>query len=212
MHITVQLEEAKLRQLLAELLPITVLLDEDRGLTGRWITIDRARHLDFIVDEGIRLVTGGKLRWILGLVPVTLTAQSLALMLRPVVVGTGGQGRLLFRPVLETADLRHVPALLDRGIVGLVNRALEARSDRLAWDFGRTLALSFLLPDALAPLETAAVDVEAARLHVRRDVLELTVSLTMHISRPPGELAAARSSREAGHLADARRAEGIGVP
>lgn len=183
MHITVELEETTLRWLLAELLPITILLDEEEGLGGRWIKINPARHLQFSVDEGIRLVTSGELRWSLGPMPVTLTVQSLALMLRPVVVGTGPEGRLLFRPVLEKADLQSVPALLDRGVVGLVNRALEARSDRLAWDFGRTLALRFVLPDTLVPLEAAAVGVEAARLRVRADALELTISLTMHISR-----------------------------
>jgi hypothetical protein len=108
-------------------------------------------------------------------------------MLRPVVVGTGATGRVLFRPVIEAADLRNVPALLDRGVVGLVNRALEARSERLVWDFGRTLALHFVLPDTLVPLEAAAVAVESARLRVRADALELIVSLTMHISRLAGD-------------------------
>jgi hypothetical protein len=187
MHIAVELEEAALRQLLEELLPITVLLDEGPGLDGRWMRIDPARDLQFSVDEGIRIVTSGALRWSLGPLPVTLTVRSLALMLRPVVVGTGAAGRLLFRPVIEAADLQNVPDLLDQGVVRLVNRALEARSERLVWDFGRALALRFVLPDALVPLEAAAVGVEAARLRVRADALELIVSLTMHISRLAGD-------------------------
>ena len=189
MQIAVELEEATLRQLLGELLPITILFDEARGLDGRWIRIDPARDLQFSVDEGIRIVTSGALRWSLGPLPVTLTVRSLALLLRPVVVGTGASGRVLFRPVIEAADLQSVPGLLDRALVRLVNRALEARSERLAWDFGRTLALRFVLPDALVPLEAAAVGVEAARLRVRPDALELTVSLTMHISRLAGDRA-----------------------
>lgn len=115
--------------------------------------------------------------------PVTITVEHLVLMLRPIVAGAGPASRLLFRPVLEEADFRNVPALLDRRIVGLVNSALETRSERLAWDVGRTLALRFVLPNTLNPLEAAGVDVEAARLHTRDDVLELTVTLTMHISR-----------------------------
>ena len=63
MHITVHLEKAVLSDLLAELLPITILLDEDDGLRGRWIRIDRARHLELRPDETIRLVTSGRLRW-----------------------------------------------------------------------------------------------------------------------------------------------------
>jgi hypothetical protein len=186
MHIAVELEEATLRRLLAELLPITILLDEARGLGGRWIRIDPARDLQLCVDEGIRLATSGALRWSLGPIPVTLTVRSLTLMLRPVVVGTGAAGRVLFRPEIEQADLRNVPALLDRSVVRLVNRALAARSDRLVWNFGRALALRFVLPDTLLPLEAAGVDVEAARLRVGADALELTVSLTMHISRLAG--------------------------
>jgi hypothetical protein len=187
MHVAVELEEATLRQLLDELLPITILLDGAHGLDGRWMRIDPAHNLRFSVDEGIRLVTSGTLRWSLGPFPVTVTVRSLTLMLRPVVVGTGATGRVLFRPVIEAADLRNVPALLDRGVVGLVNRALEARSERLVWDFGRTLALHFVLPDTLVPLEAAAVAVESARLRVRADALELIVSLTMHISRLAGD-------------------------
>jgi hypothetical protein len=106
------------------------------------------------------------------------------MLLRPTVVGTGAAGRLLFRPVIEHADLHDLPALLERGLVHLVNRALESRSSRLAWDFGRALALRFALPDTLVPLEAAAVGVEAARLRVGSDAIELTVLLTMHISRP----------------------------
>ena len=183
MHITVHLEKAVLSELLAELLPITILLDEDDGRRGRWIRIDRARHLELGPDETIRLVTSGRLRWSLGPVPITLTVQRLVVLLRPIVVGTGASSRVLFRPVIETADLQRIPAFLDRSLVGLVNRALDARGDRLAWDLGRTLALRFVLPDTLIPLEAAQVDVATAQARVIGDAIELIVSLTMHISR-----------------------------
>jgi hypothetical protein len=159
------------------------LLDETQGLDGRWVRIHPVQQLEISAGNGIRLITSGKLRWTVGFLPVTITIERLALLLRPIVTGTGAASRLLFRPVLEEADFRHLPALLDRGIVGLVNGALEARSERLAWDVGRTLALRFVLPNTLDPLEAAAVDVEAARVRVHDDVLELTVTLTMHISR-----------------------------
>src|SRR5215467_6247288 len=125
MQIAVELEEATLRQLLAELLPITILLDEAQGLDGRWIRIDPVRELRFRVDEGVRLTTSGALRWRLGPFPMMLTVESLTLMLRPIVVETGTAGRVLFRPQIEQADLQNVPAMLDRGLVKLGNRALE---------------------------------------------------------------------------------------
>lgn len=183
MQITVELDRETLTRLLAELLPITILLDEAQRFRGRRVRIDPVQHLEMRADGGIRLITSGELRWIFGVLPVTVAVERLVLVLTPIVVGTGVASRLLFRPVIEEADLRHVPALLDRGIVRLVNGALETRSGRLAWDVGRTLALRFVLPDALDPLEAAAVDVEGARLRVRDGVLELTVALTMHISR-----------------------------
>ena len=143
MHTTVHLEATVLSDLLAELLPITILLDEDDGLQGRWIKIDRARHLELGPDETIRLATSGRLRWPLGPVPLTLTVQDLVVLLRPVVVGAGASSR----------------------------------------DLGRTLARRFVLPDTLVPLETARIDVATAQISVIDDTLELTVSLTMHISR-----------------------------
>ena len=167
------------------------MLDEAQGLDGRWVRIDPVHRLEIRAGDGIRLITSGEIRWTVGFVPITITVERLVLMLRPIVVGAGWASRVLFRPVIEEADLRNVPAFLDRGIVGLINGALEARSERLAWDVGRTLALRFALPDTLEPLEAAAVDVDAARLRVRDDVLELTVTLTMHVSR----LAADRATR-----------------
>src|SRR5689334_13841108 len=183
MQITVELDRATLTRLLAELLPVTISLDEAQRFRGRHVRIDPVRHLEMRTDGGIRLITSGELRWIVGFVPVTIAVERLVLVLTPIVVGTGAASRVLFRPVIEEADLRSVPALVDRGIVRLVNGALETRSARLAWDVGRTLALRFVLPDALDPLEAAAVDVEAARLRVRDGILELTVALTMHVSR-----------------------------
>jgi hypothetical protein len=183
MHLSVYLEEAALRRALAALLPITILLDNDQGLAGRWVRLDPVHRLELGVGEGIRLVTSGALRWPFAAMFVTLTAHSLTVMLRPEVAVRGAHHRVLFRPVLEAIDLQHVPDLLERGVVSLVNRALEARGDRLAWDVGRTLALRFVLPETLTPLETAALGVEDVRLLVHADALELTVSLGLHITR-----------------------------
>ena len=86
MHITVRLDEATLTQLLAELLPITVVLDATGGSLGdRWVTIDPVRHLELRSGDGIRLLTSGALRWTVGFVPVTVTIARLVLMLRPLV-------------------------------------------------------------------------------------------------------------------------------
>ena len=191
MQITVEIEKARLNQLLAELLPITIVLDEAERLDGRWIRIQPVQRLE-VVGDGLRLITAGELRWIVGFLRVTVTVERLVLLLRPLVVGTGAESRLLFRPVLEEADLRNLPALLDRRIVALINNALERRThDTLAWNFGRTLALRFLLPDTLVPLESATVDVDAAQLRVHGDVVQFSVALSPRIRRLAADRAAA---------------------
>ena len=194
MYIRVELDKATLTQWLAEMLPITIVLDEAQGLDGSCVTIDPVRDLQIGADESIRLITGGELRWMVGFLRVTTPVERLVLVIRPTVVGTGASSRLLFRPMIEEADLRYLPPLLDRGLVGLVNGALAARSERLAWDVGRTLALRFVLPNVLTPLESAAADVEAAQLRVRDDTLELTATLTIHISRLDADRTTASSA------------------
>ena len=44
MRISARLDEDALRRRLGEILPITVLLDDDRGMEGRWVTIGRAQN------------------------------------------------------------------------------------------------------------------------------------------------------------------------
>jgi len=117
MDINVRLDEATLRRMLGEILPITVLLDEDGGSDGRWVTIDRARRLDVIPGEGVRLATSGALRWPISIVPMTVRLVALQVLLRPVVVGSGPTTRVLFRPLIEAADFERLPGFVDRGIV-----------------------------------------------------------------------------------------------
>jgi hypothetical protein len=183
MHITAQLEGETLRRLLDDILPITVLLDEEQALDGRWVRIDRAQSVEIVPGESLRLVSAGELRWNVGPVLATVTVHRLALMVRPLVTGEGASTRLLFRPRIEEADFRRMPAPLDRGIVAIVNRALERRGDALGWDVGRSLSRSFGLPGVLVPLETAGVDVLSAEVAILQDCIALTVSLAMRVSR-----------------------------
>ena len=67
--------------MLGDILPITVLLDDDRGMEGRWVSIGHAQRLELVPGEGVRLATSGELRWPFKLVPVTL--RLVALQIRP---------------------------------------------------------------------------------------------------------------------------------
>jgi hypothetical protein len=185
MHITARLADATLKQLLDQLLPVTILLDNEPGIEGRWIKINRTDHLDFVAGQGIRFSTSGELRWSLGPVPVSLTVKELGVLLKPAVKSDGKTTRLHFLPVIEKADFANIPGFIDQGIVGLVNHALEAINHHLAWDFGKALGLQFTLPDTLVPLEAARIEAKDASVEVFDDRIELDVSVVMSVTREP---------------------------
>jgi hypothetical protein len=183
MEISVRLDETTLRRMLDDILPITVLLDDPGEAIGRWVTIERARRLELIPRQGIRLATSGAMRWPISFVPMTVRLAALQLFLRPVVVGDGAATRVLFRPLIEHADFERLPGFVDRGIVAIVNRALETRSERLEWRVAESLALRFQLPETLVPLERARVDVVSAALSVDERGLSVGVTLDVGITR-----------------------------
>jgi hypothetical protein len=191
MDIKVRLDEETLRRMLEEILPITVLLDDDRGTDGRYVTIGRAERLDLIPGEGVRLATSGELRWPFKIVPLTFALTGLQILVRPLVVGEGPSTRVLFRPRIERIDFHKLPDFVDRGILALVNRTLEARSQLLAWHVADSLCQRFPLPVTLVPLETASIDVVSAGLTIHEDGIELAVSLDMGIARVGTAAAAA---------------------
>ena len=196
-HILARLEEATLRSILEELLPAKIMLDDPAdgarasagaGVSdneGRWVRIERAQEVDFVAGEGLRLVSSGQIRWVTAGVPVEATLHSARVMLRPQVAADKHGGRLVFRPSLESADLKNVPALLDRGIVVMVNRQLEARGDELAWDFGRTLSLSVPVPPVLPTIAALQLDARNATITVTADAIELGLTISLHFLRKP---------------------------
>jgi hypothetical protein len=183
MDIKARLDEETLARLLGDILPVTVLLDDDRGMEGRWIGIERAQRLELIPGEGVRLATSGELRWPLKIAPVTLRLAALQLLLRPIVVGRGLATRVLFRPVIERIDVEKRPGFVDRGVLLLINRTLETRSQLLSWHVADSLCQRFALPVTLVPLETASLDVVSANVHVDEHWIDLSVSLEMDLSR-----------------------------
>jgi hypothetical protein len=189
MDINVRLDEATLRRMLDEILPITILLDDAGETSGRWVTIERARQLDLIPGEGIRLATSGAMRWPISFVPMTVRLAALQLLLRPIVVGDGAATRLLFRPLIEHADFERLPGFVDRGIVSIINRALETRSERLEWRVAESLALRFALPETLVPLERARVDVVSAALTIDERGISVDVTLDVGVTRAGDEQA-----------------------
>jgi len=185
MDIRARLDESTLRRILGDILPVTVLFDDAQGLEGRWVTIERARRVEIVPGLGVRLTTSGELRWPFKVIPVALRLAFLQLLVRPVVAGVGPTTRVLFRPLIEDADLRRVPDFVDQGIVAIVNRALDSRTELLSWHVADSLERWFPLPATLGPLETAHVDVASATLEIQDDSIDLTVEMEMSVSRAP---------------------------
>jgi hypothetical protein len=187
-HRTVQirarLDETTIRQLLGELLPLKVLID-DPGEKSRWIQIDEATEVDFIADEGLRILSRGRIQWAAAGVPIAVTLTSIQLMIRPEVVSDAHGGRLVFRPSVEDLDLKNVPGFIDRSVLGMVNGRLQAQGDELAWDFGRALTVNAPLPATILPPEAFHVTVRAATALVLADAIELDFSFDMSFTRRP---------------------------
>jgi hypothetical protein len=182
MRIRAHLDEASVTALLAELLPVTLVFDKDEA-ESRWIRIDPARRVDFVAGEGLRLEVGGQLHWKTAGVPMLLTIQSAHLLLKPTVADDASGGRLVFQPSLEKMDLKSVPGFLDSGITSIVNKRLEAQGDKLAWSFGRHLAIRVPLPKELLEVETFTLTPGAATVEVLNDSLVFNLALPMGFVR-----------------------------
>ena len=186
MLITARMEEGTVKQLLDELLPATMLLDE-AGAKGRWIHIDRAQHVDFVAGEGLRVKTSGQLQWLAAGLPIGVTLTSAQLMLRPEVADDEHGGRLVFRPSLEALDLKNVPGILDSGVLSIVNGRLASQGDELAWRFGKTLAIEIPMPATLVPLDKFRLGARSGTVEVLDDALVLAVSVDLSFTRRPDQ-------------------------
>jgi hypothetical protein len=187
-HLRARLEEAGLSAILDELLPVTILLDD--GPDGRWVRIDPTHHVDFIASEGVRLVTSGRIRWVTAGVPIEVTLHSVQLMLHPQIVADSEGHKLVFRASLESADLKNVPALLDRGIVALVNRQLDSRRDQMNWNFEKSLGFAVPLPPALQGVSMLQLGAGGATIEISADHIELALPVSLHFSKADPTLAA----------------------
>ena len=154
MVITARLEETSVRQVLGDLLPVTIALDDEGGTGDRWLRIEPARLVDFVAGEGLRVEVGGHLHWKTAGVSLPLTINSAHLLLRPAVVETEDGGRLVFHPSLESMDLKNIPGFLDSGIANLINKRLDGVGDKLSWAFAKTLRVTVPVSKDLAEISS----------------------------------------------------------
>ena len=108
-------------------------------------------------------------------VEVPISLRSATLEIRPEIV-EGPQGpSVAFKLHFDDVDFHALPALVDRGIVDLVNHELEAKHVELAWRFTKTLSHLFELPDTLASAGGLDLRAESGRIKITGDALALAV-------------------------------------
>jgi hypothetical protein len=159
-----------LEQMTAQLFPLRIVI----GQGGNVLLTDQ-RDLALVPDVGLRMTITAEIHWpVLG-VEVPVSVRSATLEIRPEIVEAADGPSLAFKLHLDDVDIHILPAMVDRGIVDLVNRELEAKHVELAWGFTKTLSHVFDLPDALASAGGLDLRAESGRVKITTEALALAV-------------------------------------
>jgi hypothetical protein len=154
MQIEAVLTKGDLSKTINDFCPLKIALGEDGA-----VLLSEPRDTELVPGVGVRTRVTAEIHWpVLG-VRIPVTVRSAILEVRPVISEEPDGGKLAFRLALREVDISIFPAIVDRGIVNLVNKELEGRHAELSWDFIRTLSHVFTLPDAVA--SACAIDLRA---------------------------------------------------
>jgi hypothetical protein len=181
LHVTAVLDRATVSELLSELMPLTIPLDDEEP-HRRLIEVERPSLVEFVPDVGLRVRTKAKVTWTLAGMSLPWVLHSITLLARPVITG-GKKDRLDFDIRVVEADLQHVPDLLDEGIVAVVNQRLATFEGKVGWTFGETLDLRVGLPALLRPVESFSLGAEAGAVTVAEEGLRLSFELALRFDR-----------------------------
>jgi hypothetical protein len=159
-----------LEELTGQLFPLRIILGND----GNVLLTDR-RDLALLPGIGLRMTISAEIHWpVLG-VHVPVSVRSATLEIRPEIVeGSAGQ-TLAFKLHLDDVDVSVFPEFVDHGIVGLVNKELEAKHVELSWGFTKTLSHVFDLPQALASASALDLRAQSGRVEITSEALALAV-------------------------------------
>jgi hypothetical protein len=143
-------------------------------------------------------------------VHVPVSVRSATLEIRPEIVERPGGDTLTFKLHLDDVDVSMLPDFVDRGIVDLVNRELEAKHIELSWGFTKTLSHVFDLPEALASAGGLDLRAGSGRVKITGEALALAVSFGARVqprgaprprvSEPPRAVPRSSPPRGAGGL------------
>jgi|GEM_PF-5769167 len=167
MRIEATLLKDELRSLLESLLPVRIALDKNEPL--RWIEFGKLHALELVPGHGARIVCSAKVSWPLPVIGPRLSVRHLEALIQPYVRSGDGGEVLAFKIQLESIELAHVPAFVEREVLRLINGELAQRKGKLAWKIGKTFANRIKMPTSLAPVEGLQLHVAEASFQLLED-------------------------------------------
>ncbi|MGK4003531.1 hypothetical protein WMF31_12955 [Sorangium sp. So ce1036] len=169
-----------LAQVLGELLPVKIHLDDDEK-TDRWLYLDRATAITLVEDMGLRVSCPAELKWSIAGVTPTIKLDELTVLISPEIIEKNKGSVLGFNLELEAADIRGIPAIIDNTVVKAVNSALASK--KLEWNFTKTLTHTVGLPSHLEPIEGLHIGVAWGKRRIGQEALALVVSFKLSFVR-----------------------------
>ena len=173
MHLEACFTTADFQHVLAQLTPLSVLLDPDAP--QRKLSLMPPSSVRIVPGRGLRIVTEVQLQWdVIGLrVPVTL--RRVVLLLTPSIMFVEGKQALSFGLRIEEADVSAIPAFVGDAVIGLVNEALAKEDARMSWRFMETLDFKFQLPAEIQPRYSMHLYARSGTVQVEEDRVRLSV-------------------------------------
>jgi hypothetical protein len=170
-----------LAKVIDDLCPLRIKIGEDGS-----VLLSDPRDVALVSGVGLRMTVTLEIHWpVLG-VQIPVSVRSATLEVQPEVLQTPQGSTLTFKLHLDDVDIAILPALIDRGIVDLVNKELAAKHVELAWAFIQTLSHVFELPDALASVRALDLRATGGRVKVTSEALALAVLFEARVE-PRGE-------------------------
>jgi hypothetical protein len=193
LHATLGLDD--LTDAMNRLTPLEIRLGDLEG-KERTLFVERPDRVTLVPDRGLRIETTARLRWTIAGVVIPVTVQAAQLLVIPEIVRRDERDLLRLSLLLESADLRHVPAFVDAKVVDEVNEALRAEDARLTWHFLDTLTFRIGLPARLRSAEALELVARWGAMDIRETAVVFTVSYVSAVDAgpPPSEGTSGRTA------------------
>lgn len=150
----------------------------------RWIEFDPPTTVEFIKDEGIRIVTTGRFRIDIAKIEIPAQLHRIEFLVAPRIVSADKFSHAAALPIeILDADVRFIPGLIDSLIVSQVNQALTPKASQLVWRFDELLSPRFDMPESLEQLTGLSLSVEKSRIRVTDKELLMRVAYLFDVER-----------------------------